>query len=122
MVGPEMFDRWVRPALEEEAAIVKHVVYHWDGPGAQKHLEGLAGTKGIHTVAYQPGAGHGDHRDYIDLFQRCQKAGMSVSAWGMPDEIKFMHKHLRPEKTMYSTWARDHQEADEILAWFVKNT
>ena len=34
MVSSAMFRRWVLPALEEEAAIVKHVVYHWDGPQA----------------------------------------------------------------------------------------
>ncbi len=32
MMSPDMFRRWVMPALEEEAAIVKHACYHWDGP------------------------------------------------------------------------------------------
>jgi hypothetical protein len=122
MISPDMFGRWVKPALEEEASIVKHVLYHWDGPEAQKHLAGLAATKGIHTVFYEPGAGHGRFPDYIDLFQRCQKAGMTVAVRGLPDEVKFMHKRLKPEKTLYYTVADTHQEADALLDWFVKNT
>jgi hypothetical protein len=122
MISPDMFDRWVRPALEEEASIVNHVIYHWDGPGAQKHLDALAGTKGIHTFYYEPGDGHGGFRDYIDLFQRVQKAGRSVAVRGLADDVKFMHKHLKPEKTLYYSAADTPQEADALLEWFVKNT
>ena len=32
LISPLMFKRWVLPALEEEAQLVKHCVYHWDGP------------------------------------------------------------------------------------------
>lgn len=35
MIGPQMFNRWLTPALEAEAAIVKHAIYHWGGPGAR---------------------------------------------------------------------------------------
>jgi len=57
MIGPEMFRRWVLPALEEEAQIVKHVTYHWDGPGALVHADDLVASRGLHTLSYVPGAG-----------------------------------------------------------------
>ena len=122
MISPEMLRRWVLPALEEEAEIVKHVVYHWDGPGALIHTDDLLASVGLHTLSYVPGAGRGSHVDYLELFKRVQKGGKAVQVSGSPDEIKLMHRELKPEKVHYSTWARSQAEAEELLDWFVRNT
>jgi len=122
MMSPESFRRWVLPALEEEAAIVKHALYHWDGPGALVHADALLLSKGLHTFSYVPGAGHGSHSAHLGLLKRIQAAGKAVSVGGSPDEIKAMHRELRPEKTQYWTSTRSVAEAEELLAWFVRNT
>jgi hypothetical protein len=122
MIGPQMFTRWVLPALEEEAAYVKHATYHWDGPGALVHFDALMASRGLHTFGYVPGAGHGDLIDHLDLLQRIQKAGKAVSVGGTPDQVKLMHRHLRPEKATYCTQVASVQEADELVRWFVRNT
>ncbi len=122
MIGPEMFRRWVLPALEEEAEIVKHAIYHWDGPGALIHTPDLVASKGLHTLAYVPGDGRGRHVDYLELYKKVQAGGKAVAVWGTVDEIKYMHKELKPNKTMYSTGAASQSEAEALLKWFVKNT
>jgi hypothetical protein len=122
LVGPEMFRRWVLPALEEEASIVKHALYHWDGPGALVHTQDLIASKGLHTLSYVPGTGHGGHADYIDLFRRVQAGGKAVQVWGSPDEIKCIHRELRPEKVFYCTGTATQTDAEALLDWFVKNT
>jgi len=122
MISPAMFDRWVLPALEEEAEIVKHCVYHWDGPGALVHTQSLLRSRGLHTLSYVPGAGRGDHKDYVDLFRRVQAGGKAVQVWGSPEEIKAVHRELRPEKVFYSTGTATQAEAEALLEWFVKNT
>lgn len=122
MISPEMFRRWVLPALEEEAAIVKHAMYHWDGPGALVHADDLIASRGLHTMSYVPGEGRGTHLDYIELLQRVQRGGKAVQVWGTPDQMKELHRHLRPEKTLYCTGAASPQEAEALLAWFVKHT
>ena len=122
MISPEMFRRWVLPALEEEAEIVKHVVYHWDGPGALVHTDDLVASKGLHTLSYVPGAGGGGHTNYLDLYKRVQAGGKAVQVGGNPDEIKLMHRELRPEKTCYGTSVDSEAEAEELLEWFVRNT
>jgi hypothetical protein len=122
LIGPEMFRRWVLPALEEEASIVKHVIYHWDGPGAIVHADDLIASKGLHTLSYVPGDGRGTHMDYLDLLQRVQKGGKAVQVWGPPDLVKQLHRHLRPEKTIYCTGAASPDEAEALLEWFVKHT
>jgi len=122
MISPEMFRRWVLPALEEEAQTVKHALYHWDGPGALVHIGDLLASHGLHTLSYVPGDGHGRHIDYLDLFKRVQKGGKAVQVWGTPEEIKLAHRQLRPEKSLYCTSADSQAEADALLEWFVKNT
>ena len=122
LIGPSMFKRWVLPALEEEADIVKHVVYHWDGPSALVHTDLLIQSKGLHTMSFVPGDGNGTHIDFLDVLKKVQASGKSVQVWGTPDEMKALHRELMPERTMYCTTTSTPAEADELLRWFVKNT
>jgi hypothetical protein len=122
MISPQMFRRWVVPALEEEAEIVKHACYHWDGPGALKHTDAILATKGLHTLGYVQGAGHGAQADYVPLFQQWQKAGKAVWVGGTIPEIKRMHRELDPARTMYSAWTETPAEGEALLEWFVKHT
>lgn len=122
MIGPDMFRRWVLPALEEEAEIVRHAVYHWDGPEAVIHTNDLVRSRGLHTLSYVPGDGRGRHIDYLDLYRRVQAGGKAVQVWGSPDELKAMHRELRPEKTLYCSWAGSQSDAETLLDWFVRNT
>jgi len=122
MISPAMFRRWVLPALEEEAEIVVHALYHWDGPGAVAHTADLLKSKGLHTLSYVPGAGRGDHTDYLDLLKRVQAGGKAVQVWGTPEQMKTLHRELRPEKTFYCTTTDTQAEAERLLEWFVRNT
>jgi 5-methyltetrahydrofolate--homocysteine methyltransferase len=121
MISPAMFRRWVLPALLEESETVKHMYYHWDGPGALVHFDALMSIPRLHAVGYVPPPFE-RHSDYIELYKRVQAAGKGVHVWGLPDEMKRIHKELRPEKTMYSTWVDTPAEADAVVEWFVKNT
>lgn len=122
MISPAMFRRWVLPALEEEAAIVKHVVYHWDGPGALVHTADLVASRGLHTLSYVPGAGRGSHIQHLELLKRVQAGGKAVQVSGTPDEIKAMHRELKPNKVCYFTHVESPDEAERLLEWFVKHT
>jgi hypothetical protein len=117
-----MFKRWVLPALEEEAALVQHAYYHWDGPAALAHTEALLGSRGLHTLSFVPGAGQGSHLQYLELFKRVQAGGKAVHFWGTPEEVKLAHRELRPDRVMYSTSVKTPAEADALLDWFTKHT
>ncbi len=122
MISPEMFRRWVLPALEEEAAIVKHAIYHWDGPEALVHTDDLVACRGLHALSYVPGTGNGSHYDNLALLKRVQAGGKAVHAGGSPAELKAMHRELRPDKVIYTTGAGSQAEAEALLDWFVKHT
>jgi len=122
MMSVDMFDRWVLPALEEEAAIAKHVVYHWDGPQAKTHENSLVNSELIQTLQYVPGAGQGSHLDNVDFLRHLQDRGKNVQVWASPDEARELHKTLVPDKTLYVVTAATPDEADALIEWFEKNT
>ncbi|MCL5996280.1 MAG: hypothetical protein M1546_09525 [Chloroflexi bacterium] len=122
LISPAMFQRWVLPALEEEAEIVKHVVYHWDGPSALVHTDLLLQSRGLHTLSFVPGDGNGTHLDFLPLLKRVQAGGKAVHVWGTPEEMKLLHRELEPEKVIYCTTTSSQAEADALLDWFVKHT
>jgi len=125
MISPEMFRRWIRPAYEEECTIVKHAFHHWDGPTALKHEADILSLPGFHTIGYVPTVGINErikHIEHLPLMRRIQKAGKAVQFIGTIDECKQAHRELDPAKTMYCTGADSVKEADDLLAWFVKNT
>ncbi|MCL2700742.1 MAG: hypothetical protein FWE88_03495 [Phycisphaerae bacterium] len=125
MISPEMFRRWIRPAYVEEASIVKNAFHHWDGPDALKHEADLVTIEGFHTFGYVPTVSIGGrikHIDHLPLLRRVQKAGKAVQFIGTIDECKQAHRELAPAKTMYCTGADSVKEADDLLAWFEKNT
>jgi 5-methyltetrahydrofolate--homocysteine methyltransferase len=122
MISPAMYRRWVLPALEEEAEIVKHAYYHWDGVVALKHRREILSSRGFHTVGFLPGEGHGPQIDYLDLFKECQAAGKGVHVGGPLAECQAMHRQLRPDKTIYTVFVGTPAEGEAALEWFRRNT
>lgn len=122
MMSPEQFRRWVLPALEEEASLVRHHVYHWDGPGALVHTDALVASPWLHTLSYVPGEGRGTCADYVELYRRVQAGGKAVQVWGSAEVIKRVHREIRPEKVFYSCSVGSRDEAERLLDWFARNT
>ncbi|MCL2815136.1 MAG: hypothetical protein FWD23_11105 [Oscillospiraceae bacterium] len=123
MISPAMFRRFALPYLEREAAYSNgRVSYHWDGVGALTHTDDLIASKGLYILDFLPGEGNGQYRDFLDLYDKIQKRGKAVAVGGSPDEMKYLHKYLKPDKTVYNTYANTVQEAEELLEWFKKNT
>ncbi len=98
MISPEMFRRWVLPALEEEAQIVKHVIYHWDGHGVLIHSDAVTASKGLHALVYSRGGGGNRHLEHMQMFKRVQKGAKVVIEHGLREQIKIMHKMPDPDK------------------------
>ena len=121
MISPAMFRRWVMPALEEEASIVKHAFYHWDGPRALVHGNDLLASEGLHTFSFVPDPGY-KHSDCLPLLKRVQAAGKAVQFVGTVDEVKMAHRELRPDKAAYWTSVGKRSEIEALLEWFRRNT
>lgn len=122
MISPAMFARWVLPALEEEAQFAPDNVYHWDGPDALVHMDALAASPALPALSYVPGAGHGSHFDNIEVLEAVQARGKAVQVWASPEQVKSLHRRLKPDKVYYCTWAASPDEGEALLDWLVENT
>ena len=122
MVSPQMFDEFILPALTEECDFLDHSIYHYDGPGALRHLESVLSIKSLDGIQWVPGAGNPPQSQWPELLQRIQAAGKSLHITASPDEIKHLHEILKPERVFYQTGAKNEQEADDLTKWFVDHT
>ena len=123
MISSSMFERFALPYLEREAEYFRNrILYHWDGVDALTHTDSLIASKNLYLLGFLPGAGNGEYKDYLNVYEKIQAAGKAVSVGGSPDEIKYLHKSLKPNLTVYDTSVDTVGEAEELLRWFVENT
>jgi len=75
MIGPEMFDEFVKPELAQTCKRLAKSFYHLDGPGALVHLDSLLGIEELDGIQWVPGAGQGPLNRWLDVLRRIRKAG-----------------------------------------------
>jgi len=85
MFSPEMFMRFVVPALVEQCEWLDHSVYHLDGSQAICHLDALLGIGALDAIEWtpEPGAGGGGDPRWYDMYRKILDAGKSVQAVGV---------------------------------------
>lgn len=122
LIGPKQFDKWVAPALAEEAKHLGHCVYHLDGPECIVHLETLCAIDGLDCIQWVHGARNKGFREWMDLLKRIQSLGVAVWVPCSVDEIPYYHGELDPTLVWYDAWAGSEKQADETLEWLRRNT
>ncbi len=122
MIGPDAFSRFVRPALEEEAAHLDHCIFHLDGPGALKHLDGVLSIGDIDAVQWVSGDGQRPMHEWLDVLKRIQSAGKGLQIYGVtPDQVKALHRELSPAGVVYCVNVKDRREAEGLTKWLEAN-
>lgn len=122
LIGPEMGRRFAIPGIEREAAMLDNCVFHLDGKNSLPHLDDILAIPDIDVIQWVPGAGQPGHIGWMDLLKRIQKGGKGLQVHASIEQIKVMHKELKPEKTLYVTGAKSVKEADDLIAWLKRNT
>lgn len=82
MIGPEMFDEFVKPELEASCRRLGNAFYHLDGPGQLPHLDSLLSIESLKGVQWIPGAGRPDLSRWPDIHRRIREAGKLIQISG----------------------------------------
>lgn len=122
LIGPEHFRRFVMPALEEEAAYLKHTVYHYDGPECLVHLDDICSIPGLDCIQWTTGARNKAFIDWMDLLKRIQSKGVSLWVPCDPESIKVFHRELDPRLLFYQCSAASPAAGEAVLKWLKDNT
>ena len=78
MIGPEMFNEFVRPELEATCAKLPYSFYHLDGPGALPHLDSLLEIEALDGIQWVPGAGRPNCGHWPEVYRKIHAAGKKI--------------------------------------------
>ena len=121
MISKEMFDEVFLSGIIRECENAEASIYHLDGPGALRHLDSLLEIESLNAIQWIWGAGNGRSSDWLEVFQKCQKAGKGLQINVEMDEIDVLMENLRPEGVWMriATPSRDEAEfaLERISKW-----
>lgn len=118
MFSPEMFRRFVVPALTAQCEWLDYSMYHLDGTQCIDKLDALLEIEALDAVEWTPQAGieGGGHPRWFDLYRRIRAAGKSVQAVGVTrDELKPLLDAIGPKGLYVMMWPQTLAEAEQAL-------
>jgi 5-methyltetrahydrofolate--homocysteine methyltransferase len=78
MIGPAMFDEFVKPELAASSAKLANAFYHLDGPGQLPHLDSLLTIPHLKGVQWVPGAGQNAQCEWPEVYRKIRAAGKLI--------------------------------------------
>ena len=81
MIGPGMFDEFVKPELAASCQKVPRAFYHLDGPGQLPHVDSLLQIAELKGVQWVPTI-WGDGGNWPDLYRKIRAAGKLIQLYG----------------------------------------
>lgn len=82
MLGPSMFNEFVRPEIEAACRKLDRSFYHLDGVGQLKHLDSILGIKELNGVQWVPGAGKPEQDEWPEVQLKIIRTGKFIQLWG----------------------------------------
>ena len=87
MIGPDMFDTFVKPELAATCEKLPNTIYHLDGIGQLPHLDSLLTIKDLRGVQWIPGAGQLDGAHWPEVYKKIRGAGKLIQLLGNFDVL-----------------------------------
>jgi len=116
MISSEMFNDVFLPGIINECEETEVSLYHLDGPGALQHLDSLLDISSLNAIQWIYGTGNGSPSDWLDVYQRCQRAGKGVQIMISKSELDFITENLSPEGVWLNVGDITTQdEADQVM-------
>ena len=119
MFSPQMFRRFVVPALTAQCEWLDYSLYHLDGTQAMGHLDTLLQIEPLDAIEWTPQAGieTGGHPRWYDLYRRILAAGKSVQIVNVkPQEVRPLLDAIGRKGVYILSQFKDEEEAAKVLA------
>jgi len=94
MIGPDMFDEFVKPELRECCRKLDHSFYHLDGPGQLAHLDSLLEIEELDGVQWIPGDGQPDMKHWAEVYRKIRDAGKKIQLFQGLDTLDTVAEQL----------------------------
>ena len=94
MISAKHYERFVLPELEDCTKFYDNSTYHFDGQEQIRHLDILLSVKNLDNIQWTPVAGQPRTSNFIEVFQKIQKAGKGLVLIPDLDEVPVLLKNL----------------------------
>lgn len=98
MIGPDMFDEFVKPELEASCKRLKNAFYHLDGPGQLPHLDSLLRIDELKGIQWVPGEGAPACKHWPEVYRKIRDAGKLIQVFGDPETLDAIADQLGSAK------------------------
>ncbi len=121
MFGPDMFERFVVPALAQQCRRLDYAMFHLDGEDCIRHLDLLLDIPELDAIEWTPvhtslGLGGGEPKWY-DLYRRILDGGKSVQAISVhPEQVIPLIEAVGPNGMYIQVHAESEEQARRIEA------
>jgi hypothetical protein len=78
MIGPDMFDEFVKPEIVASCKRLGNAIYHLDGPGQLAHLDSLLEIDELQAFQWVPTTGGPMHDKWPDVYRKIHDAGKYI--------------------------------------------
>jgi 5-methyltetrahydrofolate--homocysteine methyltransferase len=119
MIGPDMFDEFVKPELAASCKRLANPFYHLDGVGQLPHLDSLLAIPELKGVQWVPGNGKPDFSNWPEVYRKIRDAGKRIQIWGPPERFEKVVGQLGTAEGIVAFMGMDgsrEREAREFLA------
>lgn len=113
MIGPDMFEEFVRPELAASCRKMARPFYHLDGPGQLVHLDSILAIPELKGVQWVPGAGAPGIRRWPEVFRKIRAAGKLIQIFGDIDDLDVIAGQLgSAEGIILISWETEKPESE----------
>jgi len=118
MIGPDMFDAFVKPELAATCRRLPNTIYHLDGTGQLPHLESILSIADLKGVQWVPGTGKPDCSNWPEVYRRIRDAGKLIQLYGDFDVLDAVSAQLGSARGIHlkDAVASDRESAIRNLA------
>jgi 5-methyltetrahydrofolate--homocysteine methyltransferase len=120
MIGPEMFDEFVKPELSESCSKIDHAFYHLDGPGQLAHLDSLLEIDDLDGVQWVPGDGAAPCSEWPEVYRKIRDAGKRIQVLGGMKEFDAVAEQLGSAEGLYTSIYLNASRRSEAEAFLSK--
>ena len=117
MFSPQMYRRFVVPALTAQCAWLDQSLYHLDGTQAVCHLDALLEVEPLDAIEWTPQAGieTGGHQRWHPMYQRILAAGKCVQVVNVePHEIRPLLDTIGTKGVYLLIQFKDEREVEQV--------
>jgi len=82
MIGPDLFDEFVKPELTASCNTLGNAFYHLDGVGQLAHLDSLLQIENLKGIQWVPGDGQPPIAEWPQVYKKIRDAGKRIQIGG----------------------------------------